>query len=83
VNHIYAAATLSSRETEVLRLLGDGKAPSQIAVKLKIGLKTVQCYCDRLKEKLGAANIYQLVRIAVLHRAGVAEIVVKATRRNR
>jgi FixJ family two-component response regulator len=41
---IYARATLSQRETEVLRLLGDGKTTSEIAAKLKISLKTVQEY---------------------------------------
>jgi DNA-binding CsgD family transcriptional regulator len=77
VNEIYANARLSRRETEVLRLLGDGKATLEIVKKLKVGIKTVQAYCARLKQKLGAANIRQLVRIAVLWRAGVAEIVVK------
>ena len=77
MNQIYARATLSQRETEVLRLLGDGKTTQEIVKKLKVGIKTVQAYCGRLKQKLGAANIRQLVRIAVLWRAGVAEIVVK------
>ena len=80
MNRIYATAPLSRRETEVLRLLGDGKTASEIAAKLKISLKTVQAYCDRLKEKLRAANRSRLVRIAVLWRAGVAEIVVTGVR---
>ena len=75
MNQIYARATLSERETEVLRLLGDGKTTSEIAAKLKISLKTVQEYCGRLKQKLRAANRNRLIRIAVLCRAGVAEIV--------
>jgi DNA-binding CsgD family transcriptional regulator len=77
VNQIYARATLSRRETEVLRLLGDGKATSEIAAKLKISLKTVNEYCARLKGKLDAPKFNQLLRIAVLWRAGVAEIVVR------
>jgi DNA-binding CsgD family transcriptional regulator len=80
VNQIYARATLSQRETEVLRLLGDGKTTLEIAAKLKISMKTVQAYCARLKEKLGAANLNRLIRIAVLWRAGVAEIVVRGVR---
>jgi hypothetical protein len=36
--------------------------------------------CVRLKQKLDAANFNRLVRIAVLSRAGVAEIVVKGVR---
>jgi DNA-binding CsgD family transcriptional regulator len=80
VNQIYARATLSYRETEVLRLLGDGKTTLEIAEKLKISMKTVQAYNGRLKQKLDAANFNRLVRIAVLSRAGVAEIVVRGVR---
>jgi DNA-binding CsgD family transcriptional regulator len=78
VNQIYASAALSQRETEVLRLLGDGKTTAEIAAKLKISLKTVNEYCARLKKKLDAPKFNQLTRIAVLWRAGVAEIMVRA-----
>jgi DNA-binding CsgD family transcriptional regulator len=80
VNQIYAKAALSRRETEVRRLLGDGKTTAEIAAKLKISLKTVNEYCARLKRKLDAPKFNQLVRIAVLWRAGVAEIVVRSVR---
>jgi DNA-binding CsgD family transcriptional regulator len=80
VKQIYATAPLSRRETEVLQLLGDGKTTAEIAAKLKINMKTVQAYCGRLKQKLHAANINRLIRIAVLWRAGAIEIVVKETR---
>jgi DNA-binding NarL/FixJ family response regulator len=62
-----------------MRLLGDGRTTSEIAAKLKVSIKTVQEYCARLKQKMGAANIRQLVRIAVLWRAGIVEIVVKSS----
>jgi len=39
---IYATATLSLRETQVLRLLGDGKTTNEIAAEMKITVKTVQ-----------------------------------------
>ena len=80
MNRIYATARLSPRETEVLGLLGDGKTTAEIAAKLKISLKTVNEYCARLKRKLDAAKFNQLLRIAVLWRAGVAEIVVRGVR---
>jgi DNA-binding NarL/FixJ family response regulator len=80
VNQIYAMATLSRRETAVLRLLGDGKTTLEIAAKLKITMKTVQEYCRRLRQKLHAANRNRLIRIAVLSRAGVAEIVSRGVR---
>jgi DNA-binding CsgD family transcriptional regulator len=81
VNRIYASSKISRRETEVLRLLGDGKTTLEIAAKLKISMKTVQAYCARLKQKLRAANRSRLVRIAVLWRAGIAEIVVRGNSR--
>jgi DNA-binding CsgD family transcriptional regulator len=81
VNQIYTRAALSRREAEVLRLLGDGKTTPEIAAKLKVSLKTVQQYCARLKQKLDAANFSRLMRIAVLWRAGVAEIVVRGVGR--
>ena len=80
MNEIRANARLSGRETEVLRLLGDGKTTSEIAAKLKISLKTVNEYCARLKRKLDAPKFNQLIRIAVLWRAGVGEIVVRRVR---
>lgn len=80
MKQIYARATLSRRETEVLRLLGDGKTTAEIAAKLKINMKTVHAYSSRLKQKLDAANFVRLVRIAVLSRAGVVEIVVRGVR---
>jgi DNA-binding CsgD family transcriptional regulator len=63
-----------------MRLLGDGKTTAEIAAKLKISLKTVNEYCARLNQKLDAAKFNQLLRIAVLWRAGVAEIVVRSVR---
>ena len=56
MKQIHARARLSQCETEVLRLLGDGKTAAEIAKKLKISMKTVQEYCGRLKQKLRAAN---------------------------
>ena len=76
----YATARLSRRETDVLRVIGDGKTTAEIAKKLKLSMKTVQEYCARLKRKLHAVNKNQLLRIAVLWRAGTTEIVAKGTR---
>jgi DNA-binding CsgD family transcriptional regulator len=59
VNQTYANARLSRRETEVLRLVGDGKT-AEIAAKLKIFLKTVNEYCALLKMKLDVASFSRL-----------------------
>jgi DNA-binding NarL/FixJ family response regulator len=63
-----------------LWVLGDGKTTNEIAAELKITVKTVQDFYQKLKRKLKAENINQLFRIAVLSRERRAEIVVKATR---
>jgi DNA-binding CsgD family transcriptional regulator len=81
VNKIYTRTALSRREAQVLRLLGDGKTTPEIAAKLKVSLNTVQAYCFRLKQKLNAANFSRLMQIAVLWRAGIAEIVVRGVSR--
>jgi len=62
------ANRLSTRETEVIRLLGRGRTTSEIATQLRLSRKTVQAYVGHLKTKLEAANINQLIRIAVLWR---------------
>ena len=83
MRQIYATSKLSRRETDVLRLLGEGKTTLETAAKLEISAKTVHAYCARLKEKLRAANWNQLLKIAVLWRSGVIDIVVKAIRLRR
>jgi DNA-binding NarL/FixJ family response regulator len=57
--------TLSDRELEVFRRLGDGQTTRRIADELGVGLKTVQTYCARIKEKLGMADGAELVREAL------------------
>jgi DNA-binding NarL/FixJ family response regulator len=57
--------TLSDRELEIFRLLGEGRNSPQIADDLHISLKTVQAYCARAKEKLGLATYHELVRAAI------------------
>jgi DNA-binding NarL/FixJ family response regulator len=58
-------ALLSDRELEVFQLLGQGQETRQIADNLHISLKTVQAYCDRIKEKLKLASATELRREAV------------------
>jgi DNA-binding NarL/FixJ family response regulator len=81
VNPIYANLRLSGRETEVMRLLGDGKTTAEIAAKLKISLKTVNEYCARLKQKMSVAKPQPShTNRSFVARAGVVEIVFKAIR---
>jgi DNA-binding NarL/FixJ family response regulator len=56
---------LSNREVEVFRLLGGGLETRQVAERMKLSIKTVQCYAARVKEKLHLDNASELMREAV------------------
>jgi DNA-binding NarL/FixJ family response regulator len=58
-------ASLSDREIEVFRLIGQGFENRRIAETLHLSPKTVQVYCGRIKEKLGLENAMALIREAV------------------
>ena len=54
--------SLSEREFQVMLLLANGKAVSEIADRLALSAKTVSTYRARLMEKLGVKSIAELVR---------------------
>ncbi len=56
---------LSDREFEVFRLLGRGLGTRRIAETLNVGIKTVETFRSRIKEKLGIEDGNQLVQVAV------------------
>jgi DNA-binding NarL/FixJ family response regulator len=58
-------STLSDREIEIFRFIGQGYENKQIAERLHISLKTVQTYCGRIKDKLALANATALTHEAV------------------
>lgn len=58
------AEVLSDRELEVFRRLGEGRSTRDIADAMGISLKTVQSYCARIKEKVGAPDLQALTRLA-------------------
>ena len=51
-----AADVLSSRETEVLRLLAEGRTNKEIAQELGIGEKTIKTHVSRILGKLGVQS---------------------------
>lgn len=57
--------SLSDRERDVFRRLGQGQTTRQISLDLEISIKTVQAYAARIKEKLKLANGTELLREAV------------------
>lgn len=62
--------TLSDREFEVMRLLVEGLAPTEIAERLHLSVKTVSTHKTRILEKLGLGGIAELVRYALEHKLG-------------
>lgn len=57
---------LTDRELEVFRLIGSGLATREIADRMKLGIKTIGTYRDRIKQKLCIKNAAELTRRAVL-----------------
>lgn len=58
-------ATLSPRESEVLRHLVEGCTHDQVARRIGISRHTVDTYVKRVRSKLGARNKAQLVHAAL------------------
>jgi DNA-binding NarL/FixJ family response regulator len=56
---------LTPREREVLTLVAEGHTNQEIADRLVLSIKTVQSHRAKVMEKLGLANITQLVRFAM------------------
>jgi DNA-binding NarL/FixJ family response regulator len=62
---IEAASRLSSRERQVLELLGAGVDMNGIANQLGLSVKTIETYRARIKQKFGIKNRIQLLALAV------------------
>jgi two-component system invasion response regulator UvrY len=59
--------SLSNREYEVLRLLGAGKRPAEVAEELSLSPRTISTYRIRILEKMRMKTSAQLVRYAIQH----------------
>ena len=63
-------AELSPRQREVMQLVADGLSNKQIAQQLGISSRTVENYRAWVMERMGAANIAELVRKVLLVQNG-------------
>ncbi len=75
--------TLTSREMDILKLIGQGLSTAEIAKKLHRSVKTVEWHRVSLGNKLGVTNRVELARIAIA--AGIVTVGmsdVNALRRN-
>jgi DNA-binding NarL/FixJ family response regulator len=55
---------LSARELQILRLIAAGQSPAEIAAELRLSVKTIGTYRERLKDKLGCESARELDRRA-------------------
>ncbi|HKO96496.1 MAG TPA: response regulator transcription factor [Pyrinomonadaceae bacterium] len=56
---------LTARQTQVLRLIAEGKTTKQVALELSIGVKTVETHRSHLMDRLDIHDIAGLVRFAI------------------
>jgi two-component system, NarL family, invasion response regulator UvrY len=59
---------LSNREYDVMRMLGTGRPPAEIAHELSLSVKTVSTYRARVLEKLNLKTNAELIRYVLDHR---------------
>jgi DNA-binding NarL/FixJ family response regulator len=57
--------SLSDRELEVFRLIGEGRTTAEVAAQLHRSMHTIETYRQRIKTKLGIRNAAELARAAV------------------
>jgi DNA-binding NarL/FixJ family response regulator len=60
-----AGESLTPRQREILQLIGEGKPTKQIALLLKLSVKTVESHRAHLMKRLDAKDIATLVRHAL------------------
>jgi len=58
--------SLSDRELQVLRLIGQGLTTRKVAARLRLSVKTVDTYRENLKAKLNLETSNELIRFAAL-----------------
>jgi DNA-binding NarL/FixJ family response regulator len=58
-------AALTTRERQILALLGAGRSHGAIAEDLAVSYKTVANACSQMRHKLGARSLADLIRIGV------------------
>ncbi len=59
------AERLTSRDLEILRLLGSSQGLAQVAEALGVSYKTVANTCGGIKAKLGVSRTADVVRLSV------------------
>ena len=55
---------LSQREQQIYDALGEGLGQKEMAQRFRLSIKTVGCYCDRIKAKLNFTRLREVMRAA-------------------
>jgi len=58
----------TSREVEVIRLLAEGKANKEIAIRLGITIRTVETHRAKIMLKVGVHSLAALIHYAIRHK---------------
>ena len=58
---------LSSREREVLQMIGEGNSSAEVAAALEISVRTVETHRQHIMEKLGIHSVAGLTKFAIRH----------------
>jgi DNA-binding NarL/FixJ family response regulator len=66
-------SSLSNREAEVFKLIGEGFSTREIASRLGLSIKTVDTYKEHLKVKLNFSSGAEMLRHAIQRRCVVAD----------
>jgi DNA-binding NarL/FixJ family response regulator len=67
-----AGARITPRESEIIRLLAEGKANKEIAPRLGITVRTVETHRAKIMLKLGLHSLAELIHYAMRH--GIATV---------
>jgi DNA-binding NarL/FixJ family response regulator len=62
---VNGSSQLTTRETQVLQLVGVGMKTRDVAAKLNLSDKTIETYREHLKRKLGLKNSTELIHFAI------------------
>lgn len=60
-----AFSSLTAREREVLQLMAEGRNTKQIAMDLRVSIKTVETHRRQIMEKLGLYSVAELTKYAI------------------
>lgn len=60
---------LTKREGEIIRLLAEGMTSKQVAMQLRISIRTVESHRNNMSRKLGFSSIADMIRYAI--RSGI------------